>query len=214
MKLAILGGTGKEGQGLALRWARAGRDILLGSRDASKGDRIARELNAELGHARVLGMSNLDAAREGEIVVSALPHDGHLEILRDIRRELHGKLLVTATIAWPPGSTERASAGEEAQETLGDGSRVVAAFQTISARTLRDMEPGDREDVLICSDDDGALEAARTLVEETGFRGVIAGPLVRARTVEAITGLLLNINRRYGVKSSGIRITGIEGSES
>jgi len=214
MRLAILGGTGKEGQGLAIRWARVGHEVLLGSRETEKGERIAAELIERLGSdgefGPVRGMTNRNAANEGEIIVSTLPHAGHVATLRDLKAELAGKLVITATIAWPPGSTERPSAGEEVLKALGADARVVAAFQTVSAGTLNDMPTGHTEDVLICSDDVDARETTRRLVEQTGLRGVIAGPLERARIVEAITGLLLKINRRYGVKSAGIRITGIE----
>jgi len=209
MALAILGGTGKEGQGLALRWARAGRDIVLGSRNASKGRDIAQTLNETLATQHIRGTCNRDAAAASpDVVVSTLPDSGHIDILRDIRSELDGKILVVATIAWPPGPTSEPSAAELAQDALGSGVRVVAAFQTVSAGTLRrtDTEP---EDVLICGDNADAREATLSLVDETGLRGVHAGGLKQARIAEAITGALLKINKHYGVKSTGIRITGI-----
>ena len=209
MKLAILGGTGKEGQGLALRWARAGRQICLGSREREKGERVAAELNEMLGDAAaVTGMTNDDAAREGDVIVSTLPDKGQIEILQGIRRQLDGKLLITASIAWPPGSTERLSAAEEIQEAL-EGVHVVAAFQTVSAGTLRQLDSTQPEDVLLFSDDDDARGRAKELVDETGLRGVHAGALRQTRVAEAITGLLLKVNRIYGVKSTGIRITGL-----
>ncbi len=211
MTLAILGGTGKEGQGLALRWARAGREILLGSREATKGEEIAATLNEELGTARIRGTSNRDAADEAELVVSTLPDSGHIETLTGLKEELVGKLLIVATIAWPPGPTSKSSAAEDAQEALGDTVRVVAAFQTVSAGTLRKRE-SEPEDVLICGDDAQAREQTRAVIEEIGLRGVIAGRLAQARVAEAITGALLKINKHYGVKSTGIRITGIETS--
>ena len=217
MSLAILGGTGKEGQGLAMRWAKAGRQIFLGSREQEKAERVAAELNEnlgkldELGVPAIHGMSNRDAAQNGEILISTLPHAGHIEILSGLKAEIAGKLLITATIAWPPGRLEVPSAGEEARDALGASGRVVAAFQTVSASTLQAMGSDHEEDVLICSDDEEAAETTRQLVDETGLRGILAGPLERARLAEAITGFLLKINRRYGVKSTGIRITGIEG---
>jgi NADPH-dependent F420 reductase len=212
MTLAILGGTGKEGQGLALRWARAGREIVLGSRIASKGQEIADTLNEKLSATRVRGTSNREAAASAdEIVVSTLPDTGHIEILTGLASELDGKILVVATIAWPPGPTSKPSAAEDAQEALGSAVRVVAAFQTVSAGTLRQTET-EPEDVLICGDDADARETTRALVDATGLRGVIAGALRQARVAEAITGILLKINKQYGAKSTGIRITGIETS--
>lgn len=209
MSVAILGGTGKEGQGLALRWARAGRDIIIGSRDEAKGRESAEALNAETGTTRVQGTSNRNAAARGEIVVSTLPDSGHIEILKGLASELDGKILVVATIAWPPGPTSEPSAAELAQEALGSAVRVVAAFQTVSAGTLKKAE-SEPEDVLICGDDADARETTRGLVNETGLRGVNAGALKQARIAEALTGALLKINKLYGVKSTGIRITGIE----
>lgn len=210
MTLAILGGTGKEGQGLALRWARAGRAVVLGSRVASKGQEIADALNEKLGATRIQGTSNREAALSAdEVVVSTLPDTGHIEILTGLASELDGKILVVATIAWPPGPTSKPSAAEDAQEALGSTVRVVAAFQTVSAGTLRNAE-SEAEDVLICGNDAAARETTRALVDATGLRGVIAGALRQARVAEAITGILLKINKHYGAKSTGIRITGIE----
>ncbi|GMR23314.1 MAG: NADPH-dependent F420 reductase [Acidobacteriota bacterium] len=208
--LAILGGTGKEGQGLALRWVRAGHEVILGSRVASKGREIADALNDKLGTTRIKGTSNREAASSAEVVVSTLPDTGHLEILTGLASELGGKILVVATIAWPPGPTSKPSAAEDAQEALGSTVRVVAAFQTVSAGTLRKEAASESEDVLICGDDADARETARALVDATGLRGVIAGALRQARVAEAITGILLKINKHYGAKSTGIRITGIE----
>jgi len=209
MALAILGGTGKEGQGLALRWARAGREVILGSREASKGREIADALNEKLGTTRIQGTSNREAAASADVVVSTLPDTGHIEILTGLASELEGKILVVATIAWPPGPTSKPSAAEDAQEALGSTVRVVAAFQTVSAGTLRKAANAS-EDVLICGDDADARETTRALVDATGLRGVIAGALRQARVAEAITGILLKINKHYGAKSTGIRITGIE----
>ena len=209
MALAILGGTGKEGQGLALRWARAGREVVLGSREASKGREIADALNEKLGTTRIQGTSNREAAASADVVVSTLPDTGHIEILTGLASELEGKILVVATIAWPPGPTSKPSAAEDAQEALGSTVRVVAAFQTVSAGTLRKAATAS-EDVLICGDDADARETTRALVDATGLRGVIAGALRQARVAEAITGILLKINKHYGAKSTGIRITGIE----
>jgi hypothetical protein len=222
MTLAILGGTGKEGQGLALRWARAGREVVLGSREAIKGREVATRLNEELDnlpnhspgsprHPTIRGTDNREAAAEADVVVSTLPDSGHIETLTGLEKELAGKLLIVATIAWPPGPTSKSSAAEDAREALGDSVRVVAAFQTVSAGTLRKLD-SEAEDVLICGDDAQAREHARQIVDETGLRGVIAGPLAQARVAEAITGILLKINRHYGVKSTGIRVTGIEAS--
>ncbi len=209
VSIAILGGTGKEGRGLASRWARAGRTIRIGSRREERGRAAAEELSRELSAAsRLEGMSNRDAARSSEIIVSTLPYDGHIETLTSMADELSGKLVLTATIAWPPSPMGRRSAAEEVAEALPQA-RVVAAFQTVSAGVLKDDRSEHEEDVLIFFEQLEAGEEARTLVNETGLRGVMAGPLNYARVAESFTGLLLKVNKRYGVKSTGIRITGL-----
>jgi len=207
--IAVLGGTGKEGRGLALRWARAGRAVVIGSRDAERGRAAADELRGPFPDLSLEGGSNREAAERCEVIVSTLPDKSHVELLREIGDALAGKLLVTATIAWPPGLEGKPSAAETLAEALGEDVRVVAAFQTVSAKTLAMAEPEEQEDVLVFSDDAEARRAARALVDEIGLRGVEAGPLANARVAEALTGLLISVNKLYGVKSSGIRVTGL-----
>jgi len=212
MKIAILGGTGKEGQGLALRWAQGGTEVLIGSRERSKAERIASELNARLGSTSapaLRGFDNREAAAQAEIVVSTLPHQGHRQILESLRQELAGKILMVATVVWPPGSTDRPSAAEEVRDVLGEDVRVVAAFQTVSALTLQAIDREMEEDVLVCGDDAEACQQAVDSMRPAGLRGVKSGKLKHARIVEAITALMLQINKRYGVKSAGIHITGL-----
>ncbi|MGH9463672.1 MAG: NADPH-dependent F420 reductase [Vicinamibacteria bacterium] len=213
MKIAILGGTGKEGQGLALRWAKGGAEVLIGSRERGKAERIASELTERLGpsSARAFrGFDNREAAANAEIVVSTLPHQGHREILEGLRKELEGKILMVATVVWPPGSTDRPSAAEEAQTVLGDDARVVAAFQTVSALALQALDQEMHEDVLVCGDDRAACQEAIDCMRRGGLRGIKSGALKHARIVEAITALMLQINKSYGVKSAGIHITGLD----
>lgn len=205
--IAILGGTGKEGQGLALRFAARGRSVILGSREAEKGARIAFELNAKLGSRLVAGATNLEAARKGTVIVSTLPYPGHTETATEVRDELAGKLVVTATIRWPPGLDGAPSAAEDLARVVG-GSRVAAAFQTVSAHSLKNLE-GEPEDVLVFADASETRREAIALVDATGLRGVEAGSLEKTRIAEALTGLLLGVNKAYGVKSTGIRITGL-----
>lgn len=216
VKIAILGGTGKEGQGLALRWAKGGAEVLIGSRERSKAERIAAKLNDRLGGSPgqasaepFQGFENREAAAEGDIIVSTLPHQGHREILESLRKELAGKILMVATVVWPPGSTDRPSAAEEAQAVLGDGVRVVAAFQTVSALALQALDEKMHEDVLVCSDDAEASQQAIDCMRPAGLRGIKSGALKHARIVEAVTALMLQINKSYGVKSAGIQITGL-----
>lgn len=192
-----------------MRWAKAGRTVVLGSREAEKGRLIAEKLNAELGSDSVSGTSNADAARLGDVIVSTLPYDGQIETITALGDEIAGKLLLTAAIRWPPGLDGRPSAAEELGEALAGRARVIAAFQTVSAGALRELSLAPDEDVLVFGDDGVARKEAAALVSETGFRGVEAGSLKKARVAEALTGLLLGVNKLYGVRSSGVRVTGL-----
>jgi NADPH-dependent F420 reductase len=208
MTVAILGGTGKEGQGLALRLAARGRSVILGSREAEKGSAIASELNARISSSLVTGTSNLEAARDGAVILSTLPYPGHIEIATELKDPLAGKLIVTATIRWPPTLDGLPSAAEDLARALEGSSRVAAAFQTVSAGSLKKLE-GESEDVLVFADSPETRREAVALVESMGLRGVEGGPLEKTRVAEALTGVLLGINKIYGVKSTGIRITGL-----
>ncbi len=214
--IAVLGGTGKEGSGLAYRWARHGYNVIIGSRTLDKAKRIADELNDLLGQELIRGMTNADAAHEADLVVLTVPYEAHHATLAGIRELVHGKVLVDVTVplkpprvtvvTLPPGRT----AAEEAQALLGANVRVVSAFQNISAIHLKDAEHLPDCDVLVCGDDQSARQEVITLVEAAGMRGIDAGPLANAIVAESLTPVLLGINKRYGVKGAGIRITGIE----
>jgi hypothetical protein len=206
--IAILGGTGKEGQGLAFRFAASGRRVILGSREPEKGRRVADELNARLGSRLVSGGANADAARAGAAVVSTLPYPGHIDTARELRGLLAGKLLVTATIRWPPSLDGSPSAAEDLARELEGSARVAAAFQTVSAGSLAKLEP-EGEHVLVFADAKEVRREAVALVDATGLRGIEAGSLQKTRVAEALTGVLLGINKIYGVKSTGIRVTGL-----
>jgi len=206
--VAILGGTGKEGQGLALRLAARGRPVILGSREAEKGRRIAEELNARLSSSLVTGATNVEAARGGAVILSTLPYPGHIETATELRGLLAGKLVITATIRWPPSLDGLPSAAEDLARALDGWTRVAAAFQTVSAGSLKKLD-GEAEDVLVFADSPETRREAVALVESTGLRGVEGGPLEKTRVAEALTGVLLEINKIYGVKSTGIRVTGL-----
>ncbi len=208
--VAILGGTGKEGQGLALRFAARGRSVILGSREAEKGRRIAEELNARLSSNFVAGTTNFEAARDGAVILSTLPYPGHIETVTELLGPLAGKLVVTATIRWPPSLDGLPSAAEDLARALDGSARVAAAFQTVSASSLKKLE-GEPEDVLVFADLPEIRREAVALVDSTGLRGVEGGSLEKTRVAEALTGVLLGINKIYGVKSAGIRVTGLPG---
>ena len=218
-RVAVIGGTGKEGSGLAMRWARAGYEVIIGSRSAEKGVRVAAELNERAGVSTIRGTDNASAAREGEVVVLTVPYSAHKATLAQIKDEVQGKVLVDVTVPLkPPNVTvvyipEGGSATQEAQDFLGDGVKVVAAFQNISAAHLKDPEHAIDCDVLVCGDDKAAKQVAITLANAAGMRGIDAGPLANAVVVEGLTPVLIGINKRYKARGAGIRITGIEEDE-
>ena len=217
MKLAILGGTGPEGSGLGLRWAQAGHDVIIGSRQAERGQQIAAELQAKSPQAaaHLSGMDNESALAAADVVVLAVPYSGQERTLAGLQAEMAGKLLVTVVVpvgekaarVWrlPSGL----SAAEEAARQLGEGARVVAAFQNISAHHLADPDHAVDCDVLVCGDSKEDKQIVLDLCTAAGMRGVDAGPLQNASVAEGITALLIGINIRHKIKNSGIRITGI-----
>lgn len=217
LTIAVLGGTGKEGSGLVLRWAHSGYRVLIGSRDAERAAAKASELNALLDAEAIQGMSNEDAAAQADLVVLSVPYSAHRAILESVKDRVRGKILVDVTVPLQPPNVrtvhvpEGKAASLEAQALLGDGARVVAAFQNIGAGHLQGLSHGVNCDVLMCSDDAEAKGEVAQLVEAIpGMRAVDAGPLANAVAVEALTPVLLYINRRYKVAGAGIRITGLE----
>lgn len=216
--IGILGGAGKEGGGLALRWARAGRRVLIGSRSAERARQAADELNAVLGNSAIAGVSNTEAAL-ADVVVLTVPYSAQREVALAVRDQLSGKILVDVTAPLKPPKVSVASLPEGGsacvalQKALGDVVRVVSAFQNISAHHLRDLEHLIDCDVLVTSDDDAAAEFVVGLCAEAGMRGWNAGLLANSAGAEAMTSLLIAINRRYKVLSSGLRITGVPARE-
>ncbi len=214
-RIAVIGGTGKEGSGLAMRWARAGYEVIIGSRSAEKGARVAAELNERAGVTTIRGTDNATAAAQGDVVVLTVPYSAHKAILADIRDTVQGKVLVDVTVPLkPPDVTvvhipEGGSATQEAQAFLGPEVRVVAAFQNIAAAHLKNPDHPIDCDVLVCGDDDDAKAIAIRLAEAAGMRGIDAGPLANAVVVEGLTPVLIGINKRYKARGAGIRITGI-----
>ncbi len=215
--IAILGGTGKEGTGLALRWARAGRTVIIGSRSAERAAEAAANLNAQLGISTVRGLENALAAQEGAIVVLTVPYEAHAATLAGVRAELQGKILVDATaqVDWRrPRPPEGKAAGRQAQDLLGPGVRVVAAFQNVPAHGLKQLERELASDVLVCGDDAEARAAAVHLAEAAGLRAYEAGGLDNGLVVEGLTALIIAVNKRYKSQTGGIQVTGIERNNS
>ncbi|MEJ5212246.1 MAG: NADPH-dependent F420 reductase, partial [Burkholderiales bacterium] len=206
--IAILGGTGKEGPGLALRWASAGYPIIIGSRQQEKAEATAAELNAKLGIDTIRGMENSRAARQADLCVLTVVQAAHQSALEALKEDLQGKILVDATARVDfrdPRPPEPPSAGRIAQQILGPGVRVVAAFQNVPAHALKKNlgQPLDL-DVLVCADDPQAAEEVIRLAEAGGMRGFYAGNLDNAIVVEGLTSILISLNARYGVKTASI----------
>jgi hypothetical protein len=213
--IAVLGGTGKEGSGLAIRWAMQGYTVLIGSREGEKAAAKAAEMNTALGITSVQGMANPEAAHLAEIVVLSVPYTAHQATLESVKEAVQSKVLVDLTVPLQPPKVrtvhipEGKAASLEAQALLGEGVRVVCAFQNVSAEHLVDPHHVVDCDVLVCGNDAEAKKQVIELVEATGMRGIDAGPLANAVAVESLTPVLLYINKAYGLKSSGLRITGI-----
>ncbi len=219
-RIAIIGGTGDQGKGLALRWARAGHEILLGSREAARAQSAAGEMAAQLGDAvSIAGHANAEAAAGAEIVVLTVPYAAQIATLKDIQKSLRpGTLLVDVTVPLEPavgGKPTRilgvwaGSAAEQCAELAPEGVSVVSAFHNVGADALSALDHDVACDILVCGNEKAAKERLRPLVEAIpGCRYIDAGLLANSRTVEAMTALLIGINIRYKAHS-GVRITGI-----
>lgn len=211
--MAILGGTGKQGSGLALRWAAAGYTILIGSRQEEKARVSAENINHQLGIKSVSGLSNQEAAKRAEVSILTVIHSAHHDALVSLEDIMEGKILVDATSRVDfqnPKPPAAPCAAEEAQMILGPTVRVVAAFQNVPARSLiKNLGQPLDADVLVCSDDIPAAELVIGLAEAAGLRGYFAGPLINANVVEGLTSILISINKHYGVKDASIRVAGI-----
>jgi len=215
--IAVLGGTGKEGSGLAIRWAKHGYHVILGSRDGERAAAKAAELTTahgiEAGH--MLGMENLAAAHAAAIVVLSVPYDAHAATLDYVRSALEHKILIDVAVPLQPPRIRTVyipdgkSAALEAQALLGTATRVVAAYHNVSAVHLQDPEGAIACDVLITGDDADAKAQTIKLTQAIGLRGLDAGPLANAVAIEAMTPVLLYLNKQYKVKSTGIIITGL-----
>ncbi len=211
--VAILGGTGKEGPGLALRWAKAGYSILIGSRQAEKAQATAEEINQTLGIQTVKGYENAEAARRADICVLTVVQAAHLEALASLKEALQGKILVDATARVDfrdPKPPTPPAAARQAQDLLGEGVRVVAAFQNVPAAALRKLDQPVHSDVLICSDDLSAAETVIQLAQDGGMNAYYAGGLDNAIVVEGLTAMLISLNKHYKVKTASIRVAGLE----
>lgn len=216
--IAILGGTGQLGPGLALRWAHAGHHVIIGSRQAEKAQGVAAELNAELGKDLIEGKENADAARSADLCVLTVEQNAHLPALESVKNELQGKILVdtTARVSFPDLTPPTAPASAKAaQDLLGNKVRVVAAFQTVPATSLRKnfTQPLD-SDVLVCADDPVAAEMVMALARDAGLQAYYAGTLDKAIVVEGLTSILVSMNKYYKSRHGTLKVAGIPAKKS
>jgi hypothetical protein len=215
--IAVIGGTGDEGSGLAVRWASAGYPIVIGSRSAEKAHAVAQELSGLLppGSAALTGASNAEAAAAAAVVVLSVPYSAQHDMAAQIVAGSQGKTVISVVVPLKPPKVatvwrpEAGSAAEELQAQLGPGAVVVAAFQNIAAGHLKNLAWEADCDVLYTGDNKEAKATALELIRAAGFFGVDVGPLANSSVVEGLTALLIGVNVRNKVQGSGIRITGI-----
>lgn len=213
--IAVLGGTGQEGTGIALRLGKAGHAVIVGSRDADRARQTALELNGLLGTSLIVGKDNRGAAAAAAIVILTVPYSAQMATVEQVRDLLKGKIFVDATVPLMPPKVSRVqlpeggSAVAAVHKLIGAETRVVSAFQNVSAHHLRDLEHPVDCDVMICGDDAAACEIVRALVADMGLRGLLAGPICNSAAAEALTSILISINTRYKARGAGIRFTGV-----
>lgn len=210
--IAIVGGTGKLGAALAGRLASSGYPVVIGSRDAAKARETAALL-ARTKHCKIEGDSNVGAASRGDIVILAVPYQARAALIEKIRDSVQGKIVVDTSVPLRPPKVmhvqlpESGSAGIECQRLLGEGVRVVAAFHNVAAHRLATDDEIDC-DILVFGDDKFARTAVGALVRACGLRAVHGGALANSAAAEALTSVLIFINKTYQVDGAGVRITG------
>jgi NADPH-dependent F420 reductase len=214
--IAVIGGTGKEGNALASRFAKAGVRVIIGSRDAARGEIAAGEMMRRLGVEHVEGTSNREAAQRADVVLLAVPYYGMPPILEDLRDAVQNKIVINIASSLDPVKKSHAkvppagSTTAEVQQAFGEKVRVVAAFQNISPEKLAALDEAMDTDVLVCGADKDTRAQVVGLVQKIGIEAFDAGTLANAVAVETLTAALIAVNLRYKVKGAGIRLTGIQ----
>ncbi len=220
--IAILGGTGDLGTGLARRWVQAGYEVIIGSRTQDKAEIAVsnlRKIMSERGTESIIvtAMENIEAARAADIIAMTVPFSHQSSILKGVKHELEGKILIDVTVPLVPPKVarvqlpEQGSAGQIAQELLGESVKVVCAFQNVAAHHLQEGQGLDC-DVLVCGNNKDARAEVIKLVEAAGMRGLHAGSIANSAAVEAMTSVLIFLNKQYKCHA-GVRITGLNWPE-
>lgn len=214
MVVAVIGGTGKEGFGLAVRWARAGQHVIIGSRSPQKAREAAARARSIGAGEEIAGLPNREAAAAAEIVVLTIPYSGQAAILKEIQAVVRGKVVVDTTVPllrYSPPELEILPTGSSAQQVQASltDARVVAALHSVSSVKLNRFDEPLDGDVLACGDDATAKATVGTLIEALGMRPLDAGGLAEAATLERLGALIIGMNQRYKRKAIGVRFTGL-----
>jgi len=213
--ISIIGGTGKQGKGLALRLGKAGYSIVLGSRSLEKAMQVAIEIKEKNPAICIEGVDNTSAAERGTIVFLTIPFRSQEEIIEPLKEYLNRKIVVDTTVALIPGKpptteiVQEGSAAEKLQRLLGPEIQVVSAFHTISAHMLENLDQELQGDTLVAGDHEPAKDRVIQLANQLGLRGLNVGPLHVSSTLEKMTALLIGMNMRYKRKSIGVSFTNI-----
>lgn len=211
--IAILGGTGDLGTGLAIRWSKAGYKIVIGSRTLTKAQAAVADLEKISPTTPAAAMENADAAAEGDIVVLTVPAEHQISTLETVKSGLFGKILIDVTVPLVPpkvGTVQlppEGSAGKRAQDFLGDDVHVVTAFQNVAAHLLKE-DVTIECDVLVAGNKRSARDKVIQLAQQAGMTGWHAGPIENSAAAEALTSVLIQINRRHDIAHSGLQIVG------
>lgn len=211
INVAIVGGTGSLGSGLALRLAAPGVRVIIGSRDRQKARSVVDSLRKSLTKGTLEGETNQEAVKEAEFVVIAVPYEGHATTVAQLKGQLAGKTIIDAVVPLKKGRPFVPPAGSallEAQQILGDEAPVVGALHNISALDLQSSDAA-LGDVLVCGDNEAAKQKVMEIMRRIGARGFDAGPAANAYVIEGLTGVLIALNRKYKSKHAGVKITGI-----
>ena len=208
--VGIFGGTGALGSALSRKWSSSGHQIIIGSRNAEKAISVAEEINAEIGNKNVTGSDLMETAKNCEIAVLTVPYSSHIETLKQIKPFLGGKILIDTTVPLSKPVTKvnlpkSGSAALEAQLLLGEGVHVVSALQNIGSHLVGSEDP--HAEVLVCGNSDDAVDKAIALITDLGLTCWHAGSIENSAAAEALTSVLISINQKHKLKSSGIKIT-------
>jgi hypothetical protein len=193
----------------------AGEDVIIGSRNQDKAEKVADELNAELGGKKIQGFDNVKAAEAADIVVLTVPYSAHLATLESVKSQVKGKILVDVSVPLDPENPRKmkmpaaGSATEEAQAFFGADTKVVAAFQNVAAHLLRDPKHAIDCDVLVCGNDADAKKTVMGLIAKMGMHAYDVGTADGARVIEGFTSILIRLNIRNKVKGAGLQLTGL-----